>query len=272
MSKERRYNEKEIADIFKQAAKDFEAAQQQVHASDGLTLKEIEEIAKETGISPDFVKRAASKVDLRRNSPTEKRIAGLPFQINRVVDLPEDFDRDDWDQLVAELHDAYGVVGTVQEQRDGRARSWASENVQVYLEPTGSGSRLRIISSNGFDTLMLLFGSIFFLVSMMFMAILVAKGNFMTQMDDTLLMFILAFSGLGVGGFGASRLPGWHRKEEHRIDSILSRLLTTAEEGLDAQNTDGTVKLDLGDVISPGEVAAEGEKSQTNARRQMRAK
>ena len=250
MSKERRYNEKEIAAIFEQAAKDFEAAQQQMRASDGLTLKEIEEIASEAGISADFVKRAASKVDLRRDSPATKKLLGLPTQVNRVIELPQDFGDEEWDRLIVEFHDSYGLVGTIQEQRDGRIRSWVTEKVQVYLEPTGSGKRLRVISTNGVDTLMLLFGGIFFFVSMMFMAILISKGNFMTQMDDTIIMFILSAMGLGAGGLGALRMPKWYKNEEQRIDGILSKALELQRSGVVTSKEDVAEKpiIDLEDA------------------------
>ena len=225
MSKDRKYNEKEIAAIFKQAARDFESAQQKVHSGDGLTLAEIETIAEEVGISSGFVKRAAAKVDLRHRSAADKKIIGLPFQINRVVQLPESFGDKEWDKLIVDLHDSYGVVGTIKESRQGRMKSWVTDNIQVHVEPTGDGSRLRITSTNGINTLMLLFGGIFFFVSIMFMAILMTKGKFMTAADDTLLMFILSLSGLSIGGFGASQLPGWQKSEEQRIDSIITRAL-----------------------------------------------
>lgn len=258
MSKERRYNEKEIAAIFEQAAKDFDAAQQQMQASDGLTLREIEEIAKEAGISAAFVKRAASKVDLRSDSPPVKKLFGLPTQVNRVVELPNNFGDEDWDQLIVAFHDAYGMIGTVKEQRDGRIRSWITDKVQVYLEPTGTGSRLRVISMNGPDTLMFLFGSIFFFVSMMFMAIIISKGKFMTEMDDTMLMFILTALGLGVGGFGASRMPKWYKNEEQRIDGILSRTVESQRSDAEIVQEDAinSPLIDLDDVAGREESRA----------------
>ena len=252
MSKERRYNEKEIAAIFEQAAKDFDVAQQKVQSGEGLTLKEIEGIAKEVGISPEFVQRAASKVELKQRSPRDKKIAGLPFQIARLVQLPASFGDQEWDRLIADLHDVYGVVGTIQETRQGRGRSWATENVQVYLEPTGSSQRLRVISTNGGGTLLLLFGSIFFMVSLMFMVILMTKGKFMTEMDDTAIMFIFSFLGLGTAGWGASRLPKWHKREEQRLDMIVSRVLSSHQREsnleLDPAVDERRVSLDEADV------------------------
>ena len=114
MSKERRYNEKEIAAIFKQAAKDFELAQQKVQSGEGLTLEEIEEIGKEVGITPEFIARAASKIDQQAHAPSEKKILRLPIEVRRVVDLPDSFSDQDWDRLVVDLHDTFNVVGNIQ--------------------------------------------------------------------------------------------------------------------------------------------------------------
>ena len=50
MSPERRYNEQEIAAIFKQASADQESAQRRLSPSEGLTLAELKEIGKEAGL------------------------------------------------------------------------------------------------------------------------------------------------------------------------------------------------------------------------------
>ena len=63
MSPERRYNEQEIAGIFKQAAEAQETAQRHLSHTEGLTLAELQEIGKEAGITPEFIARSAAAVD-----------------------------------------------------------------------------------------------------------------------------------------------------------------------------------------------------------------
>lgn len=228
MSTEKKYNEKEIAAIFKQAAEDFEVAQQNVSSGEGLTLSEIEEIAKEVGITPEFISRAAAKVDARHSPSGEKKLVGLPIEVKRVVTVPGGFGDSDWDRLVVDLHDTFGVIGSTKE--DGRVRTWTSENMHVRLEPAGSDYRLRIEKTNSIAAISMVMGGIFVFMSLMFMAILMTKGRFMTQMDDTLIGFILAAIGLGAGGFSARRLPGWHKTESERMDDIIARTLGSDEQ------------------------------------------
>ena len=49
MSPERRYNEQEIAAIFRQAAEYQESAQRQEAHNDGLTLAELKQIGNDDG-------------------------------------------------------------------------------------------------------------------------------------------------------------------------------------------------------------------------------
>ena len=223
MSTERRYNEKEIAAIFKQAAEDFEIAQKNVASAEGLTLSEIEGIAKEVGISPEFISRAVAKVDARQNPSREIKLIGLPIEVKRVATISGGFGDSDWDRLVVDLHDTFGVIGSTKD--DGRVRTWSSENMHVRVEPAGSDYRLRIEKTNSIATISMVMGGIFVFMSLMFMAILMTKGRFLTQMDDTLIGFILAAIGLGAGGFSARRLPGWHKTESKKIDDLIARTL-----------------------------------------------
>ena len=236
MSSERRYNEKEIAAIFKQAASDFEKAQRDAHIGDGLTLKEIESIGKEAGISPEFIARAAAKVDSALVSAPEKKIAGLPIQVSRTIDLPGSFSDSDWDRLVVDLHDTFQVMGHVQNERSNRMRSWKTDSIQVYVEPAGEGYRLRMHSANSVDVIMLLFSSVFLFVSIMFMIATIAKGKFFVQMDDTVISLILTTLGLSVGAAGAFRLPGWYAKESEKIEGIIERVIGTGRSIVERDN------------------------------------
>lgn len=229
MKKERRYNEKEIAAIFEQATTDQKKAKRNINSENGLTLKELEEIGRETGVAPEFIAKAAARLDSSYQIPEEKKLVGLPVQVNRTVQLPESFSDDDWDRLVVDLHDTFQVSDSTKIKADGRIRSWTNENTQVYVEPSGKGYRLRINSSNGLDVMFAMFGSIFLLMSLVFMVIMISKGKFMAEMDDTVLMFILSAVGLGAGGIGAFRIPSWYAKQSERVDGIIDRVLQHTE-------------------------------------------
>ena len=261
MGTERRYNEKEIAAIFKQAAEDFDVAQQNVAPGEGLTLSEIEGIAREVGISPDFISRAAAKVDARHNPVGEKKMVGLPIEVKRVATIPGEFGDSDWDRLVVDLHDTFGVIGSTKD--DGRVRTWTSENMHVRVEPAGSDYRLRIEKTNSIAAISLVMGGIFVFMSLMFMAILMTKGRFLTQMDDTLIGFILAAIGLGAGGFSARRMPAWHKTESKRIEGIIARTMdgNVEKEPVDSPVVREEARLnidDLGYEADPSSVHQKG--------------
>lgn len=262
MKKERRYNEEEIAAIFEQAASDHKKAKQGVGRDSGLTLGELEQIGADTGIDPEFIARAAARLDYNYQVQEEKTLAGLPLQVNRIVDLPGSFSDADWDRLVVDLHDTFQVAGAMNSESGSRIRSWTNGYVQVYVEPLGEGYRLRINSSNDMDVIFMMTGVIFFFVSLVFMGILMTKGRFMTEMDDTLIMFILSAIGLVSGGVGAFKLPRWHRNEAAKIDGIVDRVLQNSSmagnvgveesaeeyEAASTETTEGEARIELEDA------------------------
>ena len=68
MDSDRRYSQKEIADIFKKASEEQERIKEQSALEDGLTLEELHQIAKEAGIAPELISDAAARLEhlLRR--------------------------------------------------------------------------------------------------------------------------------------------------------------------------------------------------------------
>ena len=62
---ERRYNDKEIAAIFRAAAETPPGAQREVPEDEGLTLADLQAIGREVGMAPDAIAHAARTVDVR---------------------------------------------------------------------------------------------------------------------------------------------------------------------------------------------------------------
>ena len=127
MSAEHRYSEQEIAAIFKQAAEAQEAAQQQKSPGEGLTLAELQQIGQETGITPEFIARAAAAVDRTGPSLPPTTYFGIPISVARTVDLPGPLSDDGWDQLVVDLRESvpggiFGPETTIATAKISRAR------------------------------------------------------------------------------------------------------------------------------------------------------
>ncbi len=76
---ERRYNDKEIAAIFRTAAEAQTNPPREVPADEGLTLSDLQAIGREVGIPADAVAHAAQAVDVRVGAAS-RTILGLPLQ------------------------------------------------------------------------------------------------------------------------------------------------------------------------------------------------
>ena len=144
---ERRYDDDEIREIFDRATRVDEPATParagDAPSTTGMTLAELQEIGREAGIAPDQVARAAAQLD--RGAPVEVpplRRFGVPLSVSRIVELPARLSEEDWDHLVVRLRDVFRARGQV--SREGTLRSWSNGNLQVLMEPTRSGYRLRM--------------------------------------------------------------------------------------------------------------------------------
>ncbi len=153
---ERRYDDDEVRDIFDRASRlDDEGLR---HGSSGavsrgdtgMSLAELQQIGSEAGIDPALVARAAAQLEVGAASELPViRQFGVPVSVGRVVDLPRRLTESEWDRLVVRLRDLFHARGKV--VREGSLRSWANGNLQILMEPTAAGYRLRMrsLSQNG---------------------------------------------------------------------------------------------------------------------------
>lgn len=222
MSDARRYNEQEIAAIFKQAAADQEAAHQARPSGTGLTLAELEHVGREAGIDPAFIARAAAAVDRPRPASQQTTVLGFPVSVARTADLPGEFTDKDWDLLVADLHDTFHVHGEIQE--DGTRRRWHYGNLQALVEPTEAGHRLRLRTLSDRARTGLIGGLTFFAMGLFFMAILIAKGD-AAALGKMLFTSLWAVVGLGSMGVSAYQLPRWRSTRTQQLDGIAARAI-----------------------------------------------
>ncbi|MEO7217337.1 MAG: hypothetical protein ABI026_04020, partial [Gemmatimonadaceae bacterium] len=143
---DRRYDQKEVADIFRAASEGSPSLQQPVFDQTGLTLADLQSIGREVGIAPDAVAQAAISLDVHRGS-AQRRFLGIPIGVSRTVDLNRRLSVYEWEQLVVELREVFDAYGKT--SVDGPSRRWSNGNLQVLLEPTETGQRLRFRTVNG---------------------------------------------------------------------------------------------------------------------------
>src|SRR5258705_4298005 len=139
---ERHYSDDEVAAIFRVAAEGAESQTVAGDHADGLTLRDLEGIAREVGISPLAVARAAQALDRPSGRVISQTFLGLPIAVERTVALDRRLTEPEWERLVVELRRVFHARGTV--HADGSLRGWSNGNLHAMLEPTSTGYQLRL--------------------------------------------------------------------------------------------------------------------------------
>jgi hypothetical protein len=119
----RRYSEKEAGAILRKAA-EMQRAEPSAADPSGFSLAELEEVAREAGIDPAVVRRAASELDVSPTANFGSALAGAPLQIRVETELPGEYPADRFDALVPIIQSAspwQGHAGVV-----GRSLTWSA--------------------------------------------------------------------------------------------------------------------------------------------------
>lgn len=146
----RTYSEQEIRDILGQAAERQEAARRAAEgARSGLTLEELQAVAAEAGIAPEFV--AAAAMNRRPPAAEEQRILGVPATARRSRLIPGGVSDAAWAAFVREARDHFKRRGIAEELGDVRewvgtygGESGGSYAVHLTVQPEGDGTRVTL--------------------------------------------------------------------------------------------------------------------------------
>lgn len=224
---ERRYSEREVAAIFEHAARHEPTRHERPPGASALTLREVQRIAKEVGISSERVAQAAVALDessLAQLGPP-KTFLGLPLRLTASVDLPHRPTEEDWEGLRADLHEIFGAPGNA--QRDGTLRIWNNDHLQVSLEATVAGGRLRVVTRNP-QPWAVVSGSIVALGMGLLLALaLTIKGKLGLNWASLLPAVPVS---LGLVGLGAAAwlFPRWQSAQQRQLRAITERALERA--------------------------------------------
>lgn len=215
MSEERRFSEEEVAEILKNAAELEHTDRTLSSASTGLTLSELNDIGREAGISPEAMRRAVSR--LSAPEPQSRQMLGLPIGVGRTVELERTLNEDEWERLVVLLREKFNARGVV--RKDGNLKSWSNGNLQILLEPTTRGHRLRMSTFNqGLQGWLI--GGIAVVVMGLAMIVTGIVSGTLTDQGLGASGAAVAAAGVGLFGIGALRLPGWARTRQRQMDEI----------------------------------------------------
>lgn len=229
---DRRFNEEEVAAIFRQATEAQHTPERQLPSGEGLTLAELQDIGRQVGIAPELVVRAAASVGAA-GSATSRKFFGLPIGVGRTIDLDRKLSEDEWERLVVDLRETFGARGTV--RQDGSFRQWTNGNLQVLLEPTANGHRVRLSTASGYARAWMMGGLLSLGIATVATIAAVVGGPSVAHLSWAAEMGVIA---AGQFAFGASRLPRWSRLRRKQMKEISGRL-SLAPTSLPSQDSRG---------------------------------
>ena len=220
MTDERRYDPDEVNSIFETAASEQALVRRAVPPSSdgGLTISELQSIAREVGLSPERVADAAVALDLNRGILPRRHLLGMPSSVGRLVDLPRAPTDLEWERLVGEIRETFLAQGKL--TGHGRIREWSNGNLHAVIEPTETGTRLRMATTKSEAAAWVTMGFSLIIMAVIMTVALVAK-------DKTGLELIIPalFALFGVGGLGlnALSLQRWAGEREQQMAHIGAR-------------------------------------------------
>src|SRR5213596_2758488 len=216
---DRRYNDKEIAAIFRAAAEqEPQSPQREVARDEGLTLSELQAIGSEVGISSAAVAQAARAVDVRLGGAS-RTFLGLRIGVARTVNLNRRLTDEEWERLVVQLREVFNARGRT--RSEGSLRQWTNGNLQVLLEPTETGHRLRFGTVHGAARAAI--GAGFGVLGVA--AIVAVSGAIWGTLGDAMSgIALMVAAGVGMIVSGALRLPRWARLRERQMEALATRV------------------------------------------------
>jgi hypothetical protein len=222
---ERRYNDKEIAAIFRAATEEVsQSPSHEVARSEGLTLAELQAIGGEVGISSDAVAQAARAVDVRLGAAS-RTFLGLRIGVARTVNLHRRLTDEEWERLVVQLREVFNARGRT--RSDGSLRQWTNGNLQVLLEPTETGHRLRFGTLHGGARASIGVG----IAVLGITATVVISSALGGTLGDAVPGIALLFAaGVGMIASGALRLPRWARLRERQMEVLAARITSSDKD------------------------------------------
>jgi hypothetical protein len=146
----RRFNDKEVARIIKRAS-ELQEEEAPTDSTTGLSLAELEQVAKEAGLDPALVRRAAADLDTRVTDQQPSMLVGAPTTLRLERTIDGEVPADEYEAIVAEIQRTLDAVGTGATL--GRSLSWtlspasrrrSARSVQVTITPRGGRTTIRI--------------------------------------------------------------------------------------------------------------------------------
>jgi hypothetical protein len=217
---DRRFTDEEVAEIFRRAAESSQAAAGALGPSEGLTLAALQDIGKEVGLAPEILADAARSLE-RREPRFRSQFLGLTVGVGRTVPLGRKVTDEEWERLVVRLRDTFDARGTF--RVDGSLRQWTNGNLQILIEPTDEGDRLRMRTVNAAARAMLTAGVVS-AVGIAVIALVTAAVDPSRLANEMSRLIPLMGGSAAMFALGIRRVHGWARTRLQQMDEIAGRL------------------------------------------------
>ena len=225
MTDERKYKESVVKEIFDFASNSAGVGRPPVSDERGLTLTELQDVGLEVGMEPARIAEAALAIDTRREVVPRGTFMGVPISAGRIVDLPRALTDREWEILVGELRETFGASGKVMSH--GGIREWTNGNLQVFVEPTATGHRLRLSTHKGSAMGLFALGA-----TGLVAGLALATLFFFEELGRAAMVIPVLVAALGGAILAANvlRLPRWARQREQQMEYLAGRVGALLEE------------------------------------------
>lgn len=260
---ERRYSDEEMALIFERASTDPEPGSERALSgatgapapAKGMTLRELQEIGAEAGISPEAVARAAGALTrtadaepgdgsaLSRPIRTETSpltIAAVPAAVGESVELDRMLTDAEWGEFVGLLRHTFQAQGKVG-SGDG-FREWRNGNLSISLEPLPGGARLSMRSRKSNAEAGPVFGIAFLGLATMFTILGIFGAKELSRMLP--LAGTFALFGAGAMTVGIANVRRWAALRKEQFQALAERVSSVTRGpagGVAPESLPGTV-------------------------------
>ncbi len=221
---ERRFNDVEVAQIFERATSGD--AVQSTGAPQGMTLAELQSIGREVGIPAEQITRAALSLTSGEAKPMQ-RFLGMTTGVGHTVHLARKLTDEEWGRFVADVREVFDARGTM--TSEGPLRQWSNGNLQVLLEPTDAGHRVRFRTVKGNAPWTLSGGLVLSAVAVIGEVTAVLTG---VAHDIGLIASFGVVGAIGIGAVAttALRLPRWASARQAQMEELGARVTAMALE------------------------------------------
>jgi len=226
---DRRYDEDEVTRILELATREERGRVRRAadggDSPHGLTLREIQEIAREVGIAPERIAEGARALVVG-SAPVEvrRRLLGFPLGVGGAAGLSRPLTDTEWERLVGEVRIHFNAHGKL--ERSGSLRSWRNGNLRVLLEPTEGGQRIHIQTHRAQSEVFVRLGGTLVGIASVLTVVGVMRGGADADLGT------IAMVGGGFVIAGLAPLRAWARRRRAQMEEILESAVRMASRTL----------------------------------------